>query len=523
MSGSSNSKNQGRVGIIEAVTSPLGFFTLMVLAIEVILSITINSFDLPGRRVIAWFMMSLLVLLVVAVVILTIYKPEALLGNQKEKLSISDQQKKSSSDIEEKIPMIFENSDSTDFSSIFEELFCRAQRIVMIGTGFNILQRDPIRKLLNKRLKENCQVEIYAANPFSPNVQARLIEEEIGDPRPRIRKVGLVNWLQDLLEVKNKLVDKEKLTLRLFPFYPTYALFVFDDQDYFFYPYGYTQLGTLSPVMHYSKKNASNSATIYFFDSQYQRVKEHSADAELVFKLYEGKRIQPEYLTAFAVYLVPPAYSTLYKLGSEILGYDIRNRSQLQHWKWYTAVGPAADFGFHLTVADALYCAHPKDIDLISEEIAFLAQEFPSFSLNFTLEQDFPNSQGIALVCHDESGSLEALHHEMVARIYRKAVASNYSLGLAQPNRDSDRKRAKLMIERYHAPYILQRFKPHFSLLSDVPADKKEQIYQDVKKLYEKYITEPSIEISSIAIMFRPISTEPWRILNEYNLQGGRI
>jgi hypothetical protein len=236
-------------------------------------------------------------------------------------------------------------------------------------------------------------------------------------------------------------------------------------------------------------------------------------------------------LTAFAVYLVPSKRSDLYQFGSQILRYDVHEKKAPDVAKWYNppaklrrslkdAVGVAGDFGFHLTVADALYCANQDDIRLIGEEVKFVAQEFDPFTLQLDIVKDFPNSKGIALVCQDPSGTLEALHHEMVARVYRKAVASNYSLGLAAPDRDQDQERARLMIAHYHAPYVLQRFKPHFSLLSNVPAAEKEEIYQYLKNLFEKNVREPSIKISKMAVMRRPDPHGHWQIDREYPLKG---
>lgn len=432
---------------------------------------------------------------------------------------------------------IYKNSDSPDFSALFEELFKRSDHIVMIGTGFNILQREDLRLLLSERLYGKCHVEIYAANPFSPNVQTRLIEEETGEIKPRIRKAGLINWLAELLALRNHWQDKSKFILRLFPFYPAYALFIFDGQDYFYYPYGYVQLGTLSPVMYYSAKNPAHKTMIQFFDLQLKQVSQRSSEADLVFNLYKNNSKMPDFsqLAAFAVYLVPSITSSLYEWGSKILEYDVRRKKILPSTKWHRSIGAASDFGLHVTIADALYCSNEADINLICKEVEFLAHEFRPFTINLSLEKDFPNERGIALVCQDKTGSLEALHHEMVTRVYSKAIASNYSLGLAQADRDQDQERAKLMIEHYHAPYILQRFRPHFSLLSAVSAEKKEQIYQDLKDSLTGCGLEMSIEVRTIAIMTlpsapsdAPSSYKPrWQIRNEngkdceYPLTGG--
>jgi hypothetical protein len=423
---------------------------------------------------------------------------------------------------------IFANSDDPSFVTLFKRLFDEANKVIMIGTGFYILRSDSMRANLHEHIRKGRFLEIYAANPFSPNVETRLIEEETGNPKPMVGQRGLIEWWDELLAERGKKEDKSNCILRLFPFYPTYALFIFDDHDYFLYPYGYIQLGTSSPVMHFIRGVPDHENMISFLTQQLETVKERSTDAELIFDIYntekENKKVvRPDQLTAFAVYLVPSANSSLYKFGSEILGYDVRAKSELHPiHEWPEAIGPASDFGIHVTIADALYCAHEKDIDLICEEVKCVARQFDPFILGLSMQKDFPNEEGIALVCEDKSGSLEALHHEMVARVYRKAVASNYSLGLAEANRDLDVERAELMIEHYHAPYILQRFKPHFSLLSAVPSKQKDQIYDKLKELYEEQVGQSTIHIRRIAIMHRPDPKGHWQIYREYNFVGGK-
>jgi hypothetical protein len=423
---------------------------------------------------------------------------------------------------------IFDNVESDEFSPFFVQRLLEARHIAMIGIGFSILRKDYIQKILFSQIESGCEVEICAANPYSPNVEVRLAEEEMGDPTPTIGKQSLEKWLHDMLEKKTKLGKRANLSLWLFPFYPTYALFIFDKREYFLYPYGYAQLGTLSPVTYYSRDNQDHKAMVDFLQDQYEQVKKSSTEADLI---HGRGDLEPGQLTAFAVYLVPSKGSDLYKFGSQILRYDVHEKKKPSVAKWYhppaklrrsikDAVGAAGKFGFHVTVADALYCANPEDMRLIGVEVKFVAQEFDPFTLHLDIEKDFPNSKGIALVCRDPSGTLEALHHEMVARVYRKAIASNYSLGLAPPDRDQvqDQERTKLMIAHYHAPYILQRFTPHFSLLSNVPEEEKEEVYQYLKGLFEKNVREPSVKISKIAVMHRPVPAGHWEILKEYQL-----
>lgn len=434
---------------------------------------------------------------------------------------------------------IFKNSDDPEFVALFEELFIKARKVIMIGTGFNILHSNNrlSQKTIYKRIRENRLLEIYAANPYSPNVEIRLVEEEVGSPKPTIGKRGLIEWWQILLGIRKEVPGKSKFILRFFPFYPTYALFVFDDNEYFFYPYGYTQLGTLSPVLHYSRQISEDAEAIRFLDEQYQTIKARSADAERVLNLYSNpKEENANQLAAFAVYLIPPLNSPLYRFGSKALRYDVRAKRELAPTPWHGAeaafdygqdvtledIGPAFEFGLHITIADALYCAYKTDIDLICEEVKCVARQFDSFVFPFTLEENFPNEKGIALVCDDKTGSLEALHFEMVSRVYRKAVASNYSLGIASADRDSEKIRADLMVRHYHAPYIIKSFKPHFSLLSNVPQKKKDLIYAELKTAFEKEVQKYEICMEKIAVMCKPSPSGHWEILKEYNLGDSR-
>lgn len=513
--------SEPRANIIAQVGTTLRFFALSVLVVEVILAMMASSASGTDKTYLIVGMIGTLVLMIVSVVILELLRP-GLLDDGARALPPSVIR---STDPEGRPSLTFQDNDDPDFSRLFEHYLQKANRIHLVGTGFSILRRERFRELLTERLEGNCNLEIFAANPFSPNVQTRLIEEEVGEPAPMIRQAGLIDWLRDLLRIRDGLANPCDFSLKLFPFYPTYALFVFDEQEYFFYPYGYAQLGTLSPVLHFSKQTREHAPMVEFLDKQYRFISECSSDAGVVFSIHDEARVDAKDLTAFAVYLIPPAESRLYQFGSQVLGYDVREREAMQRNSWDSSIGAAGDFGFHLTVADALYCTHPKDVDLICSEVEFVAQRSQPFTLEFKLQNGFPTAQGIALVCCDESGALESLHHEIVSRVYRKAVASNYSRSLgkiARADRDHYTQRAEYMIRHYHAPYILNSYRPHFSLLSAVPPDKKEQVSADIEGLLKESAVEEAVRIRDIAVMHRPDPGGRWRILKEFKLGGGQ-
>ena len=411
----------------------------------------------------------------------------------------------------------FAHSGSAEFAGCFEQMAEKAERIILIGIGINVLHRDTVFIRLMKRVKKKeCSLEIYLANPFSPAVEMRLIEEEIGDLKPTVGKVGLDSRLQSYIEEQRKLNNPSNFAIGVFSHYPTFAIIILDD-DYFFYPYGYALLGNQSPVFQFSGSNPAHKSMIEFLQEQYNKVRASSADAQLILNAQRGRSISVEKLRSYAVYFVPEEDSEIYRFGSKVLGYDLRKRCALPS-TWDKYVGSAADFGFHLTIADALYYPCQRDIDLLCKDLEFIIKDFHPFSLRFEMQERFPNKNSISLVCYDESGILEAMHCELVFRCYRQAVGSNYSLGRTSIHPDLNRPRDKLMTQRYHAPYILQMFKPHFTLLANVPTNKMEEVALEVKELYHQEVKEQQIDIKYIAVMDKPQQDLPWKIRYEVKL-----
>jgi len=418
----------------------------------------------------------------------------------------------------EKKPLLemFARSDSSEFAQRFESLVGKADRIILIGTGINMLQRDPVLlDLLERVAKGKCTLEVYLANPFSRQVESRLIEEEIGNIKPPVGKQGLIQRLETILEKQKDLGYPPNFTLSLFSNYPTVAVFIIDT-EYFLYPYGYALLGNLSPVLQFSRNHPSDRPMIDFIEGQYQRIKSSSTEARLVMDIYHHRKPALDKLTPFAVYLIPESDSPLYQFGSKVIGFDVReNRQVLSPWAAF--VGSASEFGFHLTVADALYLYSPREMDLLMKELEFVILGVSPIKIEFKLQEGFPNPSSLSLICEEPSGVLEYLHHEMVARCYRSAAGSNYDFGLNPLDRDVNPVRTKWMIQKYHAPYILQKFQPHFTLLNNIPASpiERRQVLDDVERAFGEQVLQNHVEIHSLTVMGRPQLTRPWQIAKE--------
>lgn len=413
---------------------------------------------------------------------------------------------------------IFSSSDSAEFQKYASIRMYKAHRLVLIGTGLNILHRDPLSKKIMERAAEgHSKLEIYLADPFSPSIEIRLIEEELGDIKPPVGQFGLINRINALLEDWRKLDYANTISIKLFTNYPTIA-FLIVDSEYFVYPYGYATVGNFSPVFILSKNKESDKNAITFLDQQYNLIKEASIDAKTVFDNYFHKSVKIERLFSFALYFIPPVNSDLYKFGSQILGYDVREE-QLEKSAWHELVGNGRYFGFHLTLCDALYFYNTTEIKHVWAEVEFLLKHFRPFDLtDLRLEADLPDSKSISLAVTDPSGNLEALHHEFVHRIYRRSAASNYSLGLTPTLRDQNIQRTRLMIERYRVPYILQKFQPHFTLLSNIRPEEQKKIYRDLTQIFSQQVQDRTIRVEKLSIMSCRKPNTPWKIEREIKL-----
>lgn len=407
---------------------------------------------------------------------------------------------------------VFATSNCPEFHLCAEDLIRKAERrVIFVGTGLNLLQSETLAyDVIRRGASDSRETMILLANPASPGVQARLIEEELGSPPPGVGRPGIYQRVDALLRTWMREGSPASVSIRLFNHCPAFALIIIDD-DYFLYPYGYKTLGNFSPVISFSKDADPEAAK--FLDDQYELIRDDSIDAQAALRLRGGGPAPAaESLVPMAIYFVPPADSALYQFGSQVLGCDVRQQGTTSS-PWADRIGTARDYGFHLTVGDALYYSTEAAARTAAAEVEFLCKEFDSFNLtNLRLEKNMPAVGSISIVAEDPTGSLEALHAEMVARVYRRAAASNYTLGRAEADRDQDVERTRLMIDRYRAPYVLARYRPHFTLLTasrDVDAD-----LTDLQRLWEQLRCPSVVRVERLAIMER-MDSGAWAIKRE--------
>jgi hypothetical protein len=412
----------------------------------------------------------------------------------------------------------------------FEREAREAKRIRMVGTGLALLMdNDPLRREIEDRGRDKrCQLEIYLADPLSPSVEDRLVEEELplGEGKPKVGQQGLERFLRTLLDERAQRRTEdghEPFLLKLFSHYPTFALMILDDK-YFFYPYGYALLGNFSPVFELWK-GRSDPQVIQFLEKHYERVRASAVDAATVVSVRNNNRIPAGTgIRNLAVYFVPAVGTPLYDFGSYVLGFDLRTQAKHGNPKpspWEQQVGAAKQFGFHLTICDALGFLSGTAPHLVTAIVEMLARQLAPFELTeLNVKESYPDARAIAVAAVAPTGELEVLHNELVHSVYRRALTSNYSTGEAGAARDNHVARNRLMTGRYLAPYIMQRFQPHFTLLCDVDPQQQTALASQLRQELKARGVPDSVRVDQLAVMMRADGASQWEIIQEVRLGG---
>ncbi len=401
---------------------------------------------------------------------------------------------------------LYEQADQGLFANVALQLVGSAKSVKLVGTGLCILSQDPIRKALFERARsQKCQVEIYLGNPNSPNLQTRLIEEETGDWLPSVGYIGLMKRAENLLREWQQYGSPPEISLFMFDHYPTMAIIIIDDH-YFIYPYGYATLGNFSPVLYYSRNDDAFGAMIRFLDHQVEMIRQNSAPMDLVARTFPHaeKKLAIEDAIPAAVFFIPACESELYKFGAQILGYDVYQETSFREIGGTLLATEAHRCGFHMTLCDVLYFLTEADIRWILEEVKFVAASFNSFYIKgFSLEKNYPDKGAISIRIEDSSGTLEALHHELVHRLYRRSVGSNFTFHASNRAKGPFSPRDRLMIEKYKAPFILNSFRPHFTLMTNVPPEEIDAQFEKLQSEIDHQQIPQEIEVNALALMVK--------------------
>ena len=415
-------------------------------------------------------------------------------------------------------------SQGNPFFTKVEQLLPHSKEILLVGAGLNLIwEKNILDTILERVATKQAKVRICMANPFSPHMESRYIEEEMRNENPLVGREGMRKNVRALVHKIAEAGNPDGLSFLLFECYPTLATLIFDD-NIFVYPYGYHQLGNVSPILHFLN---DGSETAQFWIKNAERIFKYAVSAKDVVHSRERREYFSENWIAAAVYIVPRSETALYRFGSAVIGYDIWNERPLTAPQGELAnvrpyVGEAEIYGFHATVADSLFFTAQSGVDRVEAELKFLCQDFMAFTLDeLRLVENFRDSGDVVLTCEDESGVLEALHCELVNRVYKLAISSNFltqRTGKQLPSKGATR--ARLMVEHYGSPYILNAYKPHFTLCSNSPRGdlERQRVLALLKESAERNGVLEPLEVSEICLVTKRNGEKRWKMAKRFSL-----
>jgi len=233
----------------------------------------------------------------------------------------------------------------------------------------------------------------------------------------------------------------------------------------------------------------------------------------------------------FAVYYVPPKESEFYRLGSQIVGYDVRARTLSEpgedlkkllggfEEEW---VGHCRPYGFHLTIGDAIdFKGDKKDIERVEREIEIVLNCFePNHQFELTMRKDFVTvyrtRRGDAIVLrYDPNDYLKLLSTLIVSCVNPLGTGTGY-LERFRKDPAGYRLHHAHRILNFYAPYVFDSYGPHFTLLDPYTGSSHDRLVNIFHKMFRPF---SPITFDTICLLIQEESAN-WKIYREFYLNS---
>jgi len=230
----------------------------------------------------------------------------------------------------------------------------------------------------------------------------------------------------------------------------------------------------------------------------------------------------------FAVYYIPQEDDPFYRLGTQILGYDVRSRASvalppdihtsLGHFdaSWVLISRP---YGFHLTIGDAIDC-NWATIPVVERELADLLMCFnPAHP--FTLRRPTHSTvvvwSNTLLLLYEPDTSFSMFHALVAARINPLGTGSgSLKKYLTHSNPKAQLPPYKVQQTRlFYSPNVLDNWYPHFTLLNPYKGDDVSQMVSSLSQLFEPYA---QLTVKTVSLLIQNDDEASWHIYREFHL-----
>lgn len=227
----------------------------------------------------------------------------------------------------------------------------------------------------------------------------------------------------------------------------------------------------------------------------------------------------------FALYYIPPAEHSLYRVGSDLLGYDLRAGNVLPVENAARAAMPNFDpgwvresqqYGFHMTIAHAMHFDAEK-LGAIEVEVESIMNLFDPAKPWLLTPCEGTAYTAIApnwacLLRYDPNQAFMMLHALIVARLCPLAIGTSQLDKFINGEVDSPLAVQHRLVQYYY-PHIFDDFYPHFTLFNPLLVDDIDPVRTAVLSV----VPQPEVmTVDSLCLLVRPDGEKHYKIHREF-------
>jgi Protein of unknown function (DUF1045) len=233
---------------------------------------------------------------------------------------------------------------------------------------------------------------------------------------------------------------------------------------------------------------------------------------------------QQTQLSRYAIYLSPPPSSPLWRFASALLGYDAATGeavaqppvSGIDADDWRAATADPRLYGFHATLKAPFRLAPGRTAEALHHALKSFTSSLRPFSLPLLEVEavDMRDDTGfLALLPASRSPELHDLESAAVTSFdsFRHAL-SEAEIARRNPARLSSRQ--KDYLERFGYPYVLEEFRPHFSLTGRTGSVQSRKIC--IAEAIANSLGPVHLDVDALVLFEQLWPGEPFRIAARY-------
>jgi hypothetical protein len=425
-------------------------------------------------------------------------------------------------ELQDELVGAFLRSQDPDFFSHVAALIPQAHDMVLVSSGLNLIwNKHILTALLKRAATPGCQLTICLANPYSPYLQDRWIEEQM-ELGPQFGRDAMADNIASLLGQVSDAGAELNVKVLLFEHYPTLATLIFDD-DVFVYPYAYQLLGNLSPIIHL--RRAVDGIADFFIDNA-ERVLADAVDAKDVILAHADRRYWSIDWVEVLVGLLPDSDSAMYERLSGLTGYDVRTNAEIleasdAYGLAVSCGGTPSTLGAVAVVLPPLMYASPRELGRIEAETEALTRDLPTAVLSDP-KVNLDDTGALWVDYAESSGAAEVLNAELARNVARSAISSRPLLAQAKGELTSLSRRDAFILDRYGATEMLGSSTPRVPLWSNLELPTKARVAEllGAAKAEVTPKNPDRVRVSDVAVLLRRQREHHWRIHSTSTLRG---